>query len=348
MRRIHYILGGICLVGVACSGEDPEDVQGGEPRQVRGTVVDFQTGAPITGPVSVTTRGLEPQPVVTTGGAEFTLDGVTPHSVFHVLAASPPTHRSTYGDAIEIGDRDLGGLEVAVVAETYLASLAQAFAIQPTASTGVLFAHAVDDQGRGRAGVSAAAFVGPDGALGPYFLDAELRAAPGLTATSSSGWAVFFEVEPGVVGLVAEDGSGYTLDMPLSPVSPAAATIATVRVLDGEDPLPTDVSFAREVRPIFDLRGCDNCHSGNGPGRDLGNLTLDGSVNLIYRELVEETAFAPGAKRVDVQAPARSLVLTMPSSESPPDGHPNVTFTGPTDRDYRTILAWITQGALNN
>jgi hypothetical protein len=38
----------------------------------------------------------------------------------------------------------------------------------------------------------------------------------------------------------------------------------------------------------------------------------------------------------------------MPSAESPPDAHPNVTFTGPQDPDYVKILAWITEGAPNN
>jgi len=138
------------------------------------------------------------------------------------------------------------------------------------------------------------------------------------------------------------------MEMALSPVAPAAATIADVKITDGANVLPTNVSFSQQVRPIFQLRGCEACHAGNGTGRDLGNLSLQGSASLIYRELVEELALTAGPKRVDLQMPEQSLVLTMPSAEDPPDRHPNITFTGPNDPDYQLILVWIREGARNN
>jgi hypothetical protein len=52
--------------------------------------------------------------------------------------------------------------------------------------------------------------------------------------------------------------------------------------------------------------------------------------------------------RVSLMMPKDSLVLTMPSFEDPPDAHPNVTFAGPGDPDYLTLLGWITEGALQN
>ena len=52
--------------------------------------------------------------------------------------------------------------------------------------------------------------------------------------------------------------------------------------------------------------------------------------------------------RVQTATPEKSLVLTMPSAESPPDAHPNVTFTGPQDPDYQKILVWIREGAKQN
>ena len=103
------------------------------------------------------------------------------------------------------------------------------------------------------------------------------------------------------------------------------------------------MSFSTQVFPIFTARGCDACHSGNGPGRDLGNLTLDGGTHPVWRELVEEEA-----GRVNVQMPSASLLLTMPSRESPPDQHPNVTFTSPNDLDYIKIEVWISEGAREN
>ncbi|HEY5950270.1 MAG TPA: hypothetical protein VIV40_32475, partial [Kofleriaceae bacterium] len=123
-----------------------------------------------------------------------------------------------------------------------------------------------------------------------------------------------------------------------------SVTVATVVVTDGAPPaLPTNVSFANQVFPIFSKRGCVGCHSGNGPGKDLGGLTLDGSSNLVFKELTQENPLR--AKTVN---PETSLVLTMPSAETPSDGHPNVTFTGPSDPDYIKILVWLREGAKSN
>jgi hypothetical protein len=133
--------------------------------------------------------------------------------------------------------------------------------------------------------------------------------------------------------------------MPTSPTAAGTITIANVVVTDGAPPpLPMNVSFSQTVFPIFTNRGCVGCHSGNGPGRDLGHLTLDGSSNLAYKELTG----TENPLRVQTTMPEKSLVLTMPSAESPSDGHPNVTFTGPQDPDYLKILAWIKEGARDN
>jgi hypothetical protein len=337
------------LFGAAACGGGGGDDGDGDSLRVSGVVRDFETGDPLEGSISVSTQGLDPAPVVAVGGSEYSLEGITSHSVFYVLAGAAPTHRSTFGALVEIEERDLSDVDVRVVSEDYLAGLADAFGVQPTAATGVLFAQAVDASGDALAGVSEAAFVPPVGALGPYFLDAQLAAQPAAAETSSSGWVVFFEVDPGLVGLSADPGSGVTMDMTLSPIAPAVATIATVEVIDGAAALPENVSFSNDVVPIFQFRGCQNCHSGSGPGRDLGGLTLDGSGNLIHRELTEELAFtSTTAERVDLLEPEASLILTMPSAEDPADPHPNITFTGPLDPDYLTILVWIREGALQN
>jgi hypothetical protein len=346
MRGKTIIGVGALVVMAACGGEDDGEVV--TALTVSGEVRDFATDELVPGTATVSTSGLDPAPAIEVGAAEYLLDGVTPFSIFHVLAGSAPTHRATYGEAIEVEDEDRADVTVRAVSETYLAELTEAFAVEPTASTGVLFARVVDGDRVGLAGIEAGAFVAPDGAIGPFFLDADLAPAPAATATSSSGWAVFFQMTPGVVAVVADEASGYTMDMPLSPVAPTAVTLATIKVRDGGLALPTDVSFAGDVRPIFALRGCENCHSGSGPGRDLGGLTLDGSAQLIHRELTEETALVAGPQRVDLASPEDSLILTMPSAEDPPDRHPNITFSGPLDPDYLTLLVWIREGALEN
>lgn len=343
MRGIHAFAF-VLAAGCTTSNSPGGGTEGG--LSVMGQVVDFQTGQPVAGSVSVSTSGLAPAPKVTISPPAFILDGVTPHSVFYALA-SADGHRATYSAAIDVEDTDVEA-DVVVVAEPYLAQLATAFGVTPTAANGVLFARAVDTAGKGKAGVPATAFAPLGAAKGPYFLDDKLAPAPKATATSASGWVVYFEVAPGVTTISAASGAAYSIDMPTSPIAPADATIATVHVGDGPPSLPKNVSFTRDVVPIFNARGCAACHSGNGPGKDLANLTLDGSQNLIFKELMDTATTSPTYPRVDRLAPEKSLVLTMPSAESPADAHPNVTFTGPMDKDYLTILVWIREGAIQN
>jgi hypothetical protein len=156
--------------------------------------------------------------------------------------------------------------------------------------------------------------------------------------------AVFFNVPVGLVGLGQGPSSATTIDMPALPSAAGAVTIAEGRVSRGAPVLPSNVSFAAQIVPIFSARGCVNCHSGGGPGKDLGGLTLAGSSKLIYGELVMER---PGI-RVNLTMPEKSLVLTMPSAEDPPDAHPTIVFAGPRDPDYLKLLVWIREGAKQN
>ena len=133
------------------------------------------------------------------------------------------------------------------------------------------------------------------------------------------------------------------MDMPTSPVEEGTATVAHIVVTDGEMvELPTNVPFD-DVLQVFDTRGCADCHSGNGEGKDLANLTLDGGATHIYNELMDP-ATNPGT-RVDIATPESSLILRMPSAEDPPDGHPTNVFPSPNDPDYLTLLVWVREGA---
>jgi len=351
---IHQILFALLLVAPACGGSETGDDVGDDDSipsyQVTGTVVDFQTGDAIAGQASVSTTGLTPPPTVSVTGADFTITGVPPHSVFNPLVGAPPSYRNTFGAAAEVLDADLDGLIVDALSETYLASLVDAFGVTPSAAKGVLLARAVDDNGAPLEGIPASAFAidGADGFVGPFFLDADLGPAPALDQTSPSGWAVFFEVSPGLVAVAAADGADYTMVMSSSPVAAATATLAMVEVSGGAPIKPMNVSFSNDVVPIFIRRGCASCHSGGGIGKDLGGLMLDSGIPKTYQELTEEISPNMGVTRVNLLDPEASLVLTFPSAETPPDDHPNVTFTGPSDTDYQTILAWIEEGALQN
>jgi hypothetical protein len=344
------------LMALGCSAPEPIDGGDDDPGggtsvpgtvRVEGVVRDLETGQPVSGSASVTVDGLSPPPAIAVSGASFVIDDVPAHSLFHILASAPPTYRSTYGTAVEVSEQDLTDVDAQVVSETFLQILALVFG-EP-GSGGILIVRAVDASGAPFAGLPAAAIAVPEGARGPYFLDERRQPDPSLDETSASGYIVFFAVTPGVVSLVAREGVDFTLSMPDSPVAPAAVTLADLLVTaEGAPPLPVDVSFSRDVTPIFELRGCVVCHDGSGIGKDLGDLHLNGEEQKMYRELVEEISPTHGTARVDVAHPEASLMLTMPSREEPPDPHPTVVFTGPTDPDYQVILGWITEGALDN
>jgi hypothetical protein len=329
----------------ACSDNTASDTLGGS-LTVTGSVLDFQSGTEVTGAATISTTALSPLPEITASGAQFTINGVLENSAFQILASVPPTHRSTYSQVIEVVADDVHDVKVKTVSEQFLTSLATGFGVTPTSAKGILMLHLVDAAGVAKAGVAGSNIVlaGVTGATGPKFLDANMMPVANGTASTASGWVVFFEVAPGVVALANPATATVTLEMASSPVGGGSVTLAEVKVTDGAPPsLPTNVSFSQQVFPIFSARGCVACHSGNGPGKDLGGLTLDGGANHVHKELTVENPLR--AKTVMAET---SLVLTMPSAESPSDGHPNVTFTGPSDPDYIKILVWLREGAKLN
>jgi hypothetical protein len=321
--------------------------------EVSGKAIEFPTGTAIDGSISVNVTALTPLPKITTDGPTYLLDHVPENSVFQILAAAPPTHRATFSRLIEVIDQDLENVDVPVTSEMYLSTLATAFNVTQTAANGVLFVRLTDATGMPRAGVARTSLALPAGGpavRGPFFLDASMMPAPTLMASSTSGYAVFFEVAPSSVSLAAATGANVTLDMPASPINASAVTIADAKVTDGPPPvLPTNVSFSRDVFPIFGPapmgRGCVACHSSDGQGRKLGNLALN-QPNPSYNEL-KDPATTPNAQRVNLLMPEASLLLVKPLLEMPPN-HQNATFATTLDKDYLKILVWIREGAKDN
>ncbi|MBA3539265.1 MAG: hypothetical protein H0T79_06525 [Deltaproteobacteria bacterium] len=337
---------GLGLVGmgtVGCSDDDDVSVEPlGGSLTVTGQVVDFQSGAAIESGTSVATSGLVPSPLVTTLGSTFTIEHIPENSAFQILASAVPTHRATFSSSVIVTTSDVADVKAPAVSEAFLATLSSGFGVSPTAAKGVLFIRLVDGAGAPRAGVAGSNLI-IAGAVGPKFLDANMMPDPAATASSTSGWAVFFEVAPGVASFAPAVNATVTLDMAVSPINAGAVTLVQAKVTDGAQVLPTNVLFATQVFPIFSNRGCVACHSGGGIGKDLGGLMLDGGANNAYKELVIEST-----TRVRIATPETSTVLTLPSREDPPDRHPNVTFTGPNDPDYLKILVWIREGAKDN
>lgn len=333
--------------GADQSGDDGGDPDTIETYAVNGTVRDFETGDPITSSATVSTDGLVPAPTVSVNGADFTIQDIPPFSLFHILAGSPPNYRSTYNVATEVTDHHIMDADVYVASESYLQGLATAFGVQNPGA--IILARVVDENGAPAAGIPGTAFDLDDSVIGPYFLDANRQPDGALSETSSSGYVVLFNAPAGLVSVSALAGSGYTMTMADSPVAPTAATLAEIKVQVGEQVgLPTNVSFSQDIAPIFQRRGCVLCHDGNGIGKDLGDLHLNGATEKMFKELAEEVSPNYGVLRIDRVNPEASLLLTMPSREEPADSHPNVTFTGADDPDYLLILGWVTEGALNN
>lgn len=352
MFRLTCCVAGVIAMslGVGCGAEGTGDDDGDdtiETYAVNGTVRDFETGQPVSGSATVSTDGLSPAPTVSINGADFTIQGIPPFSVFHILAGSPPNYRSTYNVATEVTDRHLMDVDIYVASESYLSGLVSAFGVQ--AGSSVILARVVDESGNPMSGVPGTAFELDASIAGPFFLDENRAPAPALSETSSSGYVVLFNAPAGLLSVQALAGSGYSMVMADSPVATTAATLAEIKVTIGEQvTMPTNVSFARDVAPIFTRRGCQLCHDGGGIGKDLGNLHLNGATEKMYRELAEELSPTYATLRIDRINPEASLLLTMPSREEPADPHPNVTFVSKADPDYLTILAWITEGGLNN
>ncbi len=308
-------------------------------------VVDLQTNQALTTQPMVTVTGARGA-TVTVMGADFTIDNIPDNTSFQILASAGASYVPTYSPAVMLTTGALDGLVAYDVSTTFLSQLETGFSITPTASDGILLLHLVDSAGKPVSGVAGSNLVlsGISGASGPHFLDANLAAST-ATSSSSSGWAVFFNVPAGTVSLAQAANATATVAMAESPVAGQTVTIANVTVTAGAPPpAPKNVSFSAQVVPIFSNRGCTACHSGNKIGANLGDLALDGGANHIYGQLTNPAH----PMIIQTAAPAKSLVLTMPSYENPPDAHPNVTFQGPQDPDYQTILVWITEGAKNN
>jgi hypothetical protein len=344
-----------CSGDIAPGDEDPNDPNNRPNTQipedletlaVSGEVVDFVTGLPVDAGATVTVSGVEPAPTVTVTGAQFEIDGIPPFSIVQLLAGAPPAYRSTYNAPLEVAETSITDVGAMVVSNAFVAELEDVFGFAAS-DGGIVLAQLTDAAGAAVEGISRNDF-GISLASMAYFLDANMQPDAAATATSVSGWVVFHGVPAGLATVDAALGSGITITSPQLQVASTAVSIVTAAVTDGEQALPVGVSFAQDVAPIFTKRGCDNCHSGNNIGADLGNLALNGSENKIFKEITNEVSPTHLSIRIDVANPAGSLLLTMPGGEDPPDSHPTTTFTGPQDVDYLMLLAWITEGAKQN
>lgn len=104
--------------------------------------------------------------------------------------------------------------------------------------------------------------------------------------------------------------------------------------------LASKVDFARDVVPILTRAGCNSgaCH-GAAAGRGYLALSLYGSrPRADYRALVH----AANGRFIDLQTPAESLMLQMPTGQLDHGGGVRLEDDG---HAYQTFLAWLEQSA---
>ncbi len=316
---------------------------------VSGQLAEFDTQKPLSGSATMATAALVPSPDVTVSGSSFSLANVPPYSTFFLIAGSPPDHALTYNAPTTVTDTDVSGVTAFVVSTSYLGKLRTALGVTAKAGTATVFVQALDASGKPETAIpGSSVLLGASGVSGPFYLDATMQAAANATSTSASGWLVYFNVPAGTLKIAGSNG--YTVQAADTPTVGDAVSLIAATITQGTAPMPppTNVSFQQTVMPIFINRGCYNCHSGNGDGRRLGDLVLDGAPMKVWTALVQTISPNFGVTRVNLTDPPKSLVLTMPSYENPPDAHPTVVFTSSSDPDYVKILTWIKEGAKFN
>jgi WD40 repeat protein len=101
-----------------------------------------------------------------------------------------------------------------------------------------------------------------------------------------------------------------------------------------KDPLPTDVSFYKDVRPLFQQH-CNGCHQ---PAKPSGGLVMTSRAELLKKGESDKLAVVPG------QPDVSNLVSQIVPHEGKKPLMPRNLDPLP-DRDVALIKKWIAQGA---
>lgn len=177
------------------------------------------------------------------------------------------------------------------------------------------------------------------------------------TVSTATGKFIIFKLKNGANGLGAGDARISVTEAVGEPLFNTqqlylnAANMAVVTLqADDEIPPPVDLlDFERDILPIFAASLCTSCHVPGGPADGMGpnELYLGGvTPDEVYDSLVYPgTTCGTGPyHRVCTDNPSKSMLLTMPMYEDPPDGHPYANYEA-NDPEVLLMQAWIEQGA---
>lgn len=178
----------------------------------------------------------------------------------------------------------------------------------------------------------------------------------GSTATASSvdggGGFVVFKAKNSPDGFgsgsatvqVAFAAGGPNFSRQLLPMSAGSAGLFTLTTRDPAPPVVEVMDFDADIYPMMTALSCTVCHRADAAAGSL--LRFDDTPEAVYTALTSRgTICGATAYRVCVNEPERSLMLSKPLLEEPPN-HPNASFTSVESPDYVRLKAWIEQGAV--
>ncbi|HTJ43101.1 MAG TPA: hypothetical protein VL463_13445 [Kofleriaceae bacterium] len=325
---------------------------------VTGSTMDY-FGAVALPAVAYETDGMTPAKTGTSGSdGAFAIADVPPASSFYVSLSAGANYRPTRNDYISVTD-------TSVMANLYAVSKVDTqrqyatLGLTMTPGTSMLVADLrknngtplegvpladislVDDKGAPVPGIKGPYFFGPNGDV---VSNAVLAVS---TAQNGKARMAYLDVPPGAWVLNVKYLGGANNDQPMTMVVPSMSSADGVTLVSTGHQggtgggTGTTLTFTKDVYPLLQRaalggQGCANCHNGTALA---GGLAYDGPAADVYTKVMGTAGV------VDLTTPAKSMLLSMPLYEVPPDLHPNATWLTMQDPAYLTIMSWIMQGA---
>lgn len=332
------------------------DAPGAAAINVTGMTMDY-FGAVALPSSSYTTDGMTPALSGQSGpDGSFTLANIPPASSFYVSVTGGTNYLATRNDAIRVTDTSVQQ-NLYAVSKIDCQRQYVSLGITPPTGQALLIGDLRKNNGTPYEGIKATDITLVDangapvpGVQGPYFFGpngdvVSLATIAVSTTYNGSARVAYLSVPPGnwMLKVAYTDGQGN----PQTFIVPSMTTADGVTLVStghdgGTGQTAGNLTFTKDVYPLLQRaalggQGCANCHNGT---ELAGGLAYDGPAGDVYAKIMGTAGV------VDKLAPAKSMLLTMPLYENPPDLHPNATWLTMQDPAYMTVMQWISQGAV--